>query len=193
MYGVADDGEGDDEAWPEDKAGVSLAEYALSAYPVTVSQYRPFVEGGGYTREKDWTRTGWSWRESEEVDRPKYWEDARWNAPSQPVVGVSWHEAVAYCGWLNERLTDRGARAVKTTVSTPALSKRRSSSRPPSSPSSPSMTRLDSRTDAADMSRIESPSMAEASACASSSPNKMATTAELSRTFSAVRRVRRSR
>jgi formylglycine-generating enzyme required for sulfatase activity len=31
---------------------------------------------------------------------PVFWEDTRFNNPSQPVVGVTWHEARAYCSWL---------------------------------------------------------------------------------------------
>lgn len=33
--------------------------------------------------------------------RPAYWDDARYNNPSQPVVGVTWFEACAYCAWLS--------------------------------------------------------------------------------------------
>ncbi len=36
-------------------------------------------------------------RESE----PRWWRDERFNHPSQPVVGISWYEARAYCAWLS--------------------------------------------------------------------------------------------
>ncbi|MBI3959729.1 MAG: SUMF1/EgtB/PvdO family nonheme iron enzyme [Chloroflexi bacterium] len=36
------------------------------------------------------------------VREPRFWNDAAFNNPSQPVVGVCWYEAVAYANWLSE-------------------------------------------------------------------------------------------
>jgi formylglycine-generating enzyme required for sulfatase activity len=36
--------------------------------------------------------------------QPRYWDDPRYNTPSQPVVGMCWFEAMAYCAWLSQQL-----------------------------------------------------------------------------------------
>jgi formylglycine-generating enzyme required for sulfatase activity len=35
---------------------------------------------------------------------PLYWHDPRFNRPNQPVVGINWWEARAYCNWLESLL-----------------------------------------------------------------------------------------
>ena len=40
------------------------------------------------------------------VSQPEFWEDGRFNHPSQPVVGISWFEAKAYCAWLSAQTGD---------------------------------------------------------------------------------------
>jgi formylglycine-generating enzyme required for sulfatase activity len=37
---------------------------------------------------------------------PRFWDDRAYNNPSQPVVGVCWYEAMAYCAWLTERINE---------------------------------------------------------------------------------------
>ena len=68
---------------------------------VTNAQYAAFIDAGGYTNTAYWTEAGWSWRQSEGVTQPYCWADSAFNQPDQPVVCVSWYEAVAYSAWLS--------------------------------------------------------------------------------------------
>jgi iron(II)-dependent oxidoreductase len=62
---------------------VWLDGYGISKYPVTNREYGRFLSA-----------TRWP--------LPPLWSDRRFSDPEQPVVGVSWDEAVAYCRWLSE-------------------------------------------------------------------------------------------
>ena len=83
---------------------LTLPDYWIGKTPVTNAQFRPFVEGDGYKNQAYWTAAGWQWRTGEKLVKPLYWEDAKWNGPNYPVVGVSWFEAVAYCRWLSKQI-----------------------------------------------------------------------------------------
>lgn len=79
-----------------------LNTYRIGKYPVTVGQYRAFVRRGGYENPQFWTRLGWHHREQRNWDFPRLWEGTRWTSDDrQPVVTVSWYEALAYAEWLS--------------------------------------------------------------------------------------------
>ena len=64
---------------------VHLDAYWIDTHEVTNAQYREFVA--------DSKRAA-----------PRYWQDEKYNKPTQPVVGISWEDADAYCAWKGKRL-----------------------------------------------------------------------------------------
>jgi hypothetical protein len=88
-------------------------DFRIGKYPVTNAQYRRFFDAGGYEPDKPWWDAKWVkeldniWKESWR-NGPRLWDDERFNKSSQPVVGVSWYEAAAYCAWLTGELRGTG-------------------------------------------------------------------------------------
>lgn len=72
----------------------------MGKYPVTNQEYGLFMEAGGYEEKNWWCEEGWNWKISKQVTEPVYWSNPRLKGANQPVVGVSWYEASAYCRWL---------------------------------------------------------------------------------------------
>jgi formylglycine-generating enzyme required for sulfatase activity len=113
---------------------LTLPTFYIGRYPITNAQFAPFVEGSCYQDRQWWTEAGWAWRHGAEPDlsyitdmnhrkdytdwlaqrplerrgKPFFWHDERLNLPTQPVTGVSWYEAMAYCAWLQQQLTVHG-------------------------------------------------------------------------------------
>jgi sulfatase modifying factor 1 len=62
---------------------VNLKPFYISVTEITNIQYGRFLKATGH-------------------QAPLYWEDKNLNAPNQPVVGVTWFDAVAFCQWLTK-------------------------------------------------------------------------------------------
>jgi len=72
--------------------------FQIGRYPVTVWEYRKFVDGEGYRDERSWSSGGFG-----SSSAPLQWEKQVLH-PNRPVTGVSWYEASAYCAWAGLRL-----------------------------------------------------------------------------------------
>jgi formylglycine-generating enzyme required for sulfatase activity len=75
---------GSDDGQPDERPvhEVWVDAFALAVHPVTNEEYRRFVAATGH--------------------RPPPLLDARFAEARQPVVAVSWFDAVAYCAWLRD-------------------------------------------------------------------------------------------
>jgi formylglycine-generating enzyme required for sulfatase activity len=80
----------------------SLPDYHIARFPVTNGAYLRFVEAGGYADSTLWTRAGWQDVGSVRKE-PRFAQNARFNKPNQPVIGLSWYECIAYCRWLSRQ------------------------------------------------------------------------------------------
>jgi formylglycine-generating enzyme required for sulfatase activity len=63
---------------------VWLDAFAIGKFPVTNQEYNSYVE-------------------DQHAPPPRFWSEPMFRQPEQPVVGVSWYEALAYCAWLSKR------------------------------------------------------------------------------------------
>lgn len=102
--------------------------FYIGKYPVTNMQYARFLNSSDFFEAESvwtgfpkftedciqvdrWGREGWNWAQNKlraSNLKPCYWSDDNFGIakPDNPVVGVSWYEANAYCKWLMRHWSD---------------------------------------------------------------------------------------
>lgn len=62
-----------------------LDPFYIDQYPVTVEEYRKFLDATGH-------------------EEPKFWRDPEFNGPRQAAVGMTWNDARTYATWAGKQL-----------------------------------------------------------------------------------------
>jgi formylglycine-generating enzyme required for sulfatase activity len=79
------------------------ASFLIDQYEVTNEQYVLFYEHVKKTGDHSRCHPDEP-RSQPDLHRPAFLNDPRYNGPRQPVVGITWFDAVAYAAWAGKRL-----------------------------------------------------------------------------------------
>ncbi|MBL7774910.1 MAG: SUMF1/EgtB/PvdO family nonheme iron enzyme [Saprospiraceae bacterium] len=86
---------------------VTVSDFYLGKYEVTVAEFRAFVEATGHNTDAEKAGTSWGLVNNEwkEVQGRNWRHDPEGNRAqdNHPVINVSWNDAVAYCQWLSKK------------------------------------------------------------------------------------------
>ncbi len=73
----------------EPEAKIALPPFWIARLPLTVAQYAAFLADA-------WSKD----------NTPYHWGTAPWDGLNQPVIGITWGMATAYCAWLSTQMAD---------------------------------------------------------------------------------------
>jgi hypothetical protein len=101
----------------------------ISYFPITNAQYRMFIYEGGYNDIRWWDEFPQVLNDYE-LGKSIASQDRYYNLSNQPVTGISWYEAIAFCRWLSYKigytvrlpLLNEWQEVVKQTPCDPAMS-----------------------------------------------------------------------
>jgi formylglycine-generating enzyme required for sulfatase activity len=94
---------------PREPHYIWLPAFFISPFEVTNAEFREFLNApDGYAVKDHWTEAGSDWKAANSSKasaklEPGDAEYERFGQPDQPVTGVTWYEAHAFCRWLNQR------------------------------------------------------------------------------------------
>jgi len=100
----SEDGETDEK--PVHK--VTISDFYLAKYEVTVAEFRAFMEANPdyeTDAEKEGSSYGYEGTEWKSIPGRNWRHDPEGNpaADNHPVINVSWNDATAYCAWMNQK------------------------------------------------------------------------------------------
>jgi hypothetical protein len=98
------------------KHKVQMSSFEIGKFPITIHQFRKFIESSGYRTSAQQKDEPGSWVYFTEADDYAFMADVKWDKDFSgvydaidrlPVVHVSWDDATAYCHWLSEKTGEK--------------------------------------------------------------------------------------
>jgi formylglycine-generating enzyme required for sulfatase activity len=80
-----------------------VSAFMISRYPISNMQFAKFIEDGGYSQRRWWTGNGWRLKERDHWNNTSRWA-RQLSRPTNPIDGISWLEAIAFCRWLGAKM-----------------------------------------------------------------------------------------
>ncbi len=79
---------------------VSISAFYMDKFEITQAQYTRFLDHIEQTGERSMDHP----EQPDNLDHRQRYINSEMTAPQQPVVGINWYDAYAYCNWAGKRL-----------------------------------------------------------------------------------------